>query len=246
MKTTEFYLDQVLGLALSNKYSRWYANIVRQASYRGTSKKAAKDKLGYVEGHHILPRSFNLGGEKDRMNVIFLTAREHYLCHLLLTKMFIQEHLMLKMYKAFSKMHQIGANHGDRYINSTFFERMRKMCSEAMSGTNNPRFGKPGTFTGRSHNENSRKLISDAARNRISPLKGKTSPLKGRKIGPYLDGRGSKISASNKGKMFFTNGVVDIRLREGEEVPDGFRRGRTNGLNKSRDHAGRFKSNQAI
>jgi hypothetical protein len=41
---------------------------------------------GYVEKHHILPRS--LGGSDDPSNIVALTAREHYIAHLLLHKIY--------------------------------------------------------------------------------------------------------------------------------------------------------------
>ena len=41
---------------------------------------------GYTESHHILPKS--LGGSDEKTNLVDLSAREHYICHLLLTKMF--------------------------------------------------------------------------------------------------------------------------------------------------------------
>lgn len=42
--------------------------------------------VGYTEKHHILPRS--LGGSDEKDNIVSLSAREHYICHLLLTKMY--------------------------------------------------------------------------------------------------------------------------------------------------------------
>jgi len=39
---------------------------------------------GYVERHHILPRS--LGGSNDKENVVSLSGREHYIAHLLLAR----------------------------------------------------------------------------------------------------------------------------------------------------------------
>jgi len=42
--------------------------------------------LGYVERHHILPRS--LGGDNAKSNLVFLTAREHFLAHMLLAKIY--------------------------------------------------------------------------------------------------------------------------------------------------------------
>ena len=40
---------------------------------------------GYVERHHILPKA--LGGSDDSSNLVAMTAREHFLAHILLAKM---------------------------------------------------------------------------------------------------------------------------------------------------------------
>ena len=40
---------------------------------------------GYTEKHHIIPRC--LDGSDDEINLVRLSAREHYICHYLLTKM---------------------------------------------------------------------------------------------------------------------------------------------------------------
>lgn len=42
------------------------------------------DRDGYVEEHHIVPRS--MGGTDDPDNLIWLTARDHYFAHRLLAK----------------------------------------------------------------------------------------------------------------------------------------------------------------
>ena len=39
---------------------------------------------GYKENHHIIPES--LGGTKAKENMVYLTAREHYIAHLLLAR----------------------------------------------------------------------------------------------------------------------------------------------------------------
>lgn len=44
-----------------------------------------RDAAGcYVESHHIIPRS--IGGTDDSENLVFLTAKEHFVAHLLLAK----------------------------------------------------------------------------------------------------------------------------------------------------------------
>lgn len=62
---------------LDNKYTIWYYNIVNRGKERNISI--------YTEKHHIIPKS--LGGSNESSNLVKLTPREHYICHLLLVKM---------------------------------------------------------------------------------------------------------------------------------------------------------------
>jgi hypothetical protein len=63
---------------IDNKYTKWYNNIISTA-------KSRISITGYTEIHHIIPRSMD--GSNDFENLVKLTAREHFICHLLLTKM---------------------------------------------------------------------------------------------------------------------------------------------------------------
>jgi hypothetical protein len=62
---------------LQNKYTTCYFNIINQAQHRQLDS--------YSESHHIIPKS--LGGNNTSENLVRLTPREHFICHLLLTKM---------------------------------------------------------------------------------------------------------------------------------------------------------------
>jgi hypothetical protein len=75
-------------LFIDNKYTLWYFQIIHNA------KKTLHP--GYTELHHIIPKSFFkrknksgwLDGNPDTdENLVRLTAKEHFICHLLLTKM---------------------------------------------------------------------------------------------------------------------------------------------------------------
>jgi hypothetical protein len=74
----------------TNKYSRWYNNIIEKAKRRSILRS-------YFDGenHHILPKS--LGGSDNLENIAKLTYREHYVCHLLLTKMCVDKQHEIKM-----------------------------------------------------------------------------------------------------------------------------------------------------
>jgi len=62
---------------LSNKYKRWYYQIVDKARKRGVIED-------YFEKHHVVPRC--MGGTNAFWNLVNLTFREHFLAHWLLTK----------------------------------------------------------------------------------------------------------------------------------------------------------------
>lgn len=62
---------------LANKATETYLRLVQQAK--------ARIPAGYIERHHIIPQA--LGGDDSPGNLVDLTAREHFICHLLLVKM---------------------------------------------------------------------------------------------------------------------------------------------------------------
>lgn len=102
---------------------------------------------GYNETHHIIPRC--LGGSNDISNLVVLSAREHFICHLLLTKMYPKGSIeYYKMCHAFMMM-LIGTKNNQRYITSRKFEVLRigaaKNISNIMKfvqkGSNNSQYG---------------------------------------------------------------------------------------------------------
>jgi hypothetical protein len=74
---------------IDNKYRRWYYRIIENA-------KSRVDSYGYTERHHIIPRS--LGGKNNVDNLANLTAKEHFICHRLLTKITEGEHKKKMIY----------------------------------------------------------------------------------------------------------------------------------------------------
>ena len=100
----------------------------------------------YGETHHIIPRC--LGGSNLKKNLVRLTAREHYICHYLLSEMYKPNTFKwYKMQMAFIMMNCISTSHENRYINSRLYELKKLDISKAMSfnqsGSRNSNFGKP-------------------------------------------------------------------------------------------------------
>ena len=96
------------------KYTKWYYNIIQNATLR------LPQIVIYTERHHIIPKS--LDGSNNKNNLVNLTAREHFLCHWLLTKMTPNP----KMKPAFWRMLVKVNNFQNRYTsNSKTFENLR-------------------------------------------------------------------------------------------------------------------------
>lgn len=58
-----------------------------QGAYERLMARAqGRDIAGYVERHHVTPRC--MGGADESWNIVALTAREHYVAHQLLVKLF--------------------------------------------------------------------------------------------------------------------------------------------------------------
>lgn len=97
----------------------------------------------YKERHHIVPKC--MGGTDDKTNLVQLTARQHFLAHWLLYKIY----KTTKLAHAWYSMCRIGDNQDARKQSSHLFEYARKRKSEHMSkdfaGENNWFYGKTHT-----------------------------------------------------------------------------------------------------
>lgn len=105
----------------------------------------------YKETHHILPKC--MGGDDSKENLVMLTARQHYLAHWLLYKMYKTSSLV----HAWHNMSRVGIGQDDRRINSHLFQYCKKerskILSRQYSGTGN-------SFYGKSHSVETRKKLS--------------------------------------------------------------------------------------
>jgi hypothetical protein len=136
---------------IDNKYTKYYHSIITQAASRKTNT--------YTEEHHIIPRS--MGGSDDDTNLVRLTGREHFVCHLLLTKM-VNDPLRHKALKAARMMATTSGPGQHRYkVTSRIYESLMKESLVVSNETRTKmgvsqklRFEKsPGTFKNKKHTE---------------------------------------------------------------------------------------------
>lgn len=181
-----------------NKYTKWYTQI---------TERGQKTKRPGYERHHILPRS--LGGTDDKENITFITAREHFVCHWLLIKIYPVGEAHWKMLNALRMMRAENPNQ-KRYttkITSRVYAKLKEeyavLQSEKNKGVGNGMYGK-------NHTEEAKRRISEANTGRIQPAEEKAKQVTGqtgRKRAPFSQEWRNKLSKAGSGENNSRYGV---------------------------------------
>lgn len=253
MTSTNIYITKIQENCISNKYTKWYIQLCNRAQNRilATSKSSAKNKakqlLGYAEGHHILPACLCTKNEKnDLNNIAFLTAREHFICHWLLCKMF-NNSIKYKMFYAFNLSSVQSKNH--KRITPKNYEIIRKYVSLASSILTNDRdysnfipWNKGKQLTQTHKNNISKAWVGlkrpTEWRERNSKLRIERGLSKGKNNGMFgrthtKDAK-EKMSERNKlnhnnsrwsGLFWITNGILQKRISNQDLIPLGWIKG---------------------
>jgi len=196
------------------KYEKWYESITQNA------KNRILDSDIYTEMHHVIPRS--LGGDDNADNLVKLTAREHFICHWLLTKFKTGEDRH-KMLNALRMMR--AEKHGqERYttkITSRVYESIKeeysKLQSIKLKGKGNGFYGKKHTDDAkeRIRQKNLGSTLTQEQREKISKKQ------TGKKRAPFSKEWKDKMSQASKGKNNSRYGVVvtdETRKKIGDKI----------------------------
>lgn len=152
-------------------YLKHYNLLIDRAQNRNIS--------GYSEIHHIIPKC--MGGSNDIINLVKLTAREHFIAHQLLIKIYPDNPLLV-----FAAKQMTRCSNGQR-INNRLYEWLKKKHAKAVSeffkgkkkpaghsvGIKNPMFGnghrvsgekngmygKPSAMLGKHHSEETKQKM---------------------------------------------------------------------------------------
>jgi len=129
-------------------YSKIYDQLINDAIANPKSDK-------YKETHHIIPKC--MGGLDIKNNLVKLTARQHFLAHWLLYKIYKTSALVY----AWHSMCRIGPGQECRKINSHMFQYCKKQRSAILSATSK---GKDNHFYGKTHTDEVKSKLSELQR----------------------------------------------------------------------------------
>ena len=158
-----------------------YQNIYNQIINRAQTRQLE----GYVEKHHVVPKC--LGGDNNKSNLVQLTAREHFICHMLLCEI----HPDSSKLKQALWLMCIGKqkNKNNQYkISNRVYQRLKESFINTMEGKPKP---------GVSLAHKGRKITWQAG-----PPKGQSKP----------EGFGDKLRVSLKGRIINNKPVLQYDI----------------------------------
>ena len=226
-------------------YEKIYAKLIESRKYR------ILDSNEYYERHHIWPKC--LSGPDEDWNIVYLTAREHFIAHWLLYKMTSGDDRR-RMGNALWCMCQVN-KHQKRKFTSRQYEEARKVFNElnkgktlsketkikiskSLSGENHPMYGRTHSIeakikigeskTGENH-PNFGKSLSNETKNKIS--KSNSNPSDETRIKKSMSKRGKNNPNFGKSPSEETkkkNSESNIGKKHSEETKEKLRRKRSN------------------
>ena len=160
--------------------------------------------IGYTEKHHILPKCFKLGGLSDKENIVVFTAREHFIAHLLLCRMFIakkkqQMWLAIGAFTSFKRNRKLTSRQFDVARNASSFGKIGvKRSDEFRKSLSRTKKGKPGIPRTPETKEKLRIVNLGKVRGKQSPelVERRAKMTRGKRIGPQ-----PKITCPHCGKV---------------------------------------------
>lgn len=165
---------------MENTYQEFIQNILNTRGRFGCGEE-------YHERHHITPRC--MGGTNDEENLIDLFAREHFEAHRFLALENPDNKQIIHAWWMMSTT--INSDRRRSFVTAAEYEEAKKVFVQAMSGVNNPMYGKPSPKRG-TH------LSAEQKQHLRNINLGERSPKYGI---PLSEETKRKISIANRGRV---------------------------------------------
>ena len=138
-------------------YEILYDKIIEKAK---SSKRSIGDGTHY-EKHHIKPRSLFKELEKDANNIVLLTPKEHFICHMLLERIYDCRQMKFAIWRM--------CNDTTYKVSSRYYEYVKNKIAIESSRLNKGKKASEETkkkislaLTGRKHSEETKRKISES------------------------------------------------------------------------------------
>ena len=175
-------------------YSQVYSNIVSRAKSR--------PRPPIVESHHIIPKS--IGGTDSEDNLVDLTPKEHFLCHLLLVKMYSGKEKQKMVFAIWAMMNLCNKHQHRKKIKGRLYESLRiefLKSQKDRAGENHPLKGKKTGRTKEDFTDEWKAKISAAKKGKPGHSKGISRP----------DSVKNAVSKANKGRVPWNKGLKNFK-----------------------------------
>jgi hypothetical protein len=202
---------------VENKYTKIYLQLIEKRR-----NVIVTDE--YSEIHHIIPKS--LGGSNKSSNLVKLTAREHFIAHMLLIRI-TQDKQQTKMRFAIFRM--MSNTHNKLKNNSRYYEIARKENAIALKNkivTPETRHKMSVWQKGKPKTDETKLKLSIFAKTRT----GAKNSFYGKH---HTQESIEKSRISKLGHFYITNGLIDKKVKTDNEIKEGWRKGRSNGGRKT-------------
>lgn len=212
------------------------------------SQNRPKKDGNYYERHHILPKSLFPNWKTKKSNLVLLTAREHFIVHQLLIKIYPDSNEMKCAFVPFQRPN------ADYEITTEEYEQIKRYNAELMKNRMTGKKKSPesviksaNTRRGTKRTEAAKKLMSEKqkefhlknpdknnlptmewftnGKENLHLLKGSEPPkgfYKGRTVFWKINTEHNKLYIGSK---WYTNGIKNIRVKNNEIPPEGFYKG---------------------
>jgi len=173
-------------------YKKIYESIVDRAKNRKLNS--------YKEKNHIIPKC--IGGSDDETNLVELTAKEHFICHLLLCEIYPNENTLKSARWAMTCFKS--KNHNRKYIiSSSQYDRIKNEMAILKRGVRRSDEIKEkisNSHKGKNMSEETKKKISDKMKGRVQSEEHKLNQSLSKK-GQVPWNRGKHMSEETKKKI---------------------------------------------
>lgn len=184
-----------------------YKRIYNELIQRGQQREKSPD--GYCEIHHISPRC--LGGNDDPANLVNLSAREHFIAHWLLVRMYQHTDHYYKLLYAFCMMKSKNGKQQRYHFSSRLYATYKSRWKHTDDGKRKM----SESHTGKTLSEETKQKISNTRKQKfeqglIQRMCNEDNPSFGR---PVSEETRSKMSISRKGRKDSEDTIAKKRSR---------------------------------